>query len=169
MGEVGILTEDDRVELLEGELIQMSPIGPRHAAAVRRLTRLLIRRLGTAAVVSVQNPIALDDHSEPQPDIAVLRPRRDEYATDHPAPRDVPVLIEVMDAAQDYDRGRKLRRYAEDGIREVWLVDLVADVIEVHRQPVARAYRAVSRHGRGQRVHIGAFPGKGFRVNEVLG
>jgi Uma2 family endonuclease len=169
MGESGILTEDDRVELLEGELIQMSPLGPRHASVVRRLTGLLVRRLGMAAVVSVQNPIALDDHSELQPDVTILRPRRDAYASHHPTPRDILVLIEVMDTSHEYDRGRKLRRYAMNGIQEVWLVDLAAEAIEVHRRPARLGYRSISRYQRGQRLHNAAFPTKWFRVNEILG
>jgi len=169
MGEARILTPDDRVELLNGELIEMSPIGPRHAAAVRRLTRLFNRRLGTVAAVSVQNPIALDDYSEPQPDITILRPRADEYEAEHPAPRDVLLLVEVMDTSQDYDRGRKLRSYADDGIQEVWLVDLSAEVVEVYRRPAGGTYRAVSRVARKQRLQIAAFPGKWFPVSEILG
>jgi Uma2 family endonuclease len=168
MGEAGILTEDDRVELLNGELIQMSPIGARHAAAVRRLDRLFTRRL-SHAIVSAQNPISLDDYSEPQPDIAILRPRPDEYVVDHPTPRDILLLVEVMDTSQEYDRGRKLRRYAEDGIQEVWLVDLVAELIEMYRRPVGDTYRSVSRCRRGQRLQVAAFPRKWFRVNEILG
>lgn len=169
MGAAGILTVDDRVELLNGELITMSPIGPRHAAAVRRLTRLFGRKLGTRATVSVQNPIALDDYSEPQPDITILRPRADEYQSDHPAPRDVLLLVEVMDTSQEYDRGRKLSSYAHDGIPEVWLVDVSAEVVEVYRRPAGSTYRAVSRFTRKQRLQIAAFPGKWFPVSEILG
>ena len=169
MGDAGILTQDDRVELLNGELIQMSPIGPRHAATVRRINRLFTRRLGNRALVSPQNPVALDDYSEPEPDIAIVRPRPDEYAREHPQPRDVLLLVEVMDSSQPYDRGDKLQSYAAAGLREVWLIDLAAEVVDVCRDPAASRYRTVERVRRGQRLSITALPGKQFRVNEMLG
>lgn len=169
MGEAGILSEDDRVELLNGELIEMSPIGPRHAAAVRRLDRLFNRRLGRLAIVSVQNPVALGAHSEPQPDLTILRPRGDNYRTEHPAPRDVFLLVEVMDSSRDFDRGEKLQSYARAGIQEVWLLDLAGDLVEIHRQPAGTRYRSAAQSMRGQRVQIAALPGKWFRVAEILG
>lgn len=168
MGEAGILTEDDRVELLNGELIEMTPIGPRHAAAVRRLDRLFNRRLARLAVISVQNPVALGEYSEPQPDITILRTRADEYRTEHPAPRDIFLLVEVMDSSHGFDRGDKLQSYARAGIQEVWLLDL-GEILEVHRQPAGSRYRSAAQLKRGQRVQIAALPGKWFRVAEILG
>jgi Uma2 family endonuclease len=125
MAEAGIFTEDDRVELIEGEVVAMSPIGPRHAACVRKLARLIRDRVSsTAAIVDVQDPIRLSEHSEPLPDISILRPRDDFYADGHPGPEDVLVLLEVADASVMYDRNTKLPLYARAGIAEVWLVDL---------------------------------------------
>src|ERR671938_544657 len=124
MGEAGILTEDDRVELIEGEIIEMSPIGSRHAACVNRLNTLLGRHLRQTAIVSVQNPIRLDAYSEPEPDVALLRPRADYYESGHPTPADALLIVEVADTSADYDRIIKLPLYAKAGIPEAWLVDL---------------------------------------------
>jgi Uma2 family endonuclease len=104
MGEAGIFSEDDRVELLDGEIIEMTPIGSRHAACVDRLNRLLTSRLGTAAIVRIQSPVRLDDRSEPQPDITVLQSRTDFYEQAHPGPQDILLLIEVMDRSGELDR-----------------------------------------------------------------
>src|SRR5882762_3247032 len=104
MGDAGVLSEDDRVELLDGEIVQMSPIGIPHASCVDRLNAFFTHRLRNRAVVRVQNPIVLDTHSEPQPDLTLLAPRRDFYSSAHPRPRDVLLAIEVMDASRSYDR-----------------------------------------------------------------
>jgi Uma2 family endonuclease len=120
MGEAGVLSEDDRVELLDGEIVQMTPIGAPHASCVDRLNALLARRLGKSAIVRVQNPIILDRRSEPQPDLALLAPRSDFYSGAHPRPRDVLLAIEVMDASRGYDRTLKLSLYARAELREVW-------------------------------------------------
>ncbi|HEU4329179.1 MAG TPA: Uma2 family endonuclease [Roseiflexaceae bacterium] len=135
MREIGILTEDDRVELIDGEVRPMTPIGPQHAAIVNRLNRLLAQQLGAPAIVSVQNPIQLDDHSEPQPDLAVLRSRADFYAQALPRPTDVLLLIEVADSTAAYDRNEKVPRYAAAGIPEVWLVDIAGLTLEQYTQP----------------------------------
>jgi Uma2 family endonuclease len=116
MAEVGILSDDDRVELLEGEIIEMTPIGSQHAACVARLTQELSQRIGMTAILWVQNPVRLDQHSEPQPDIALLRPRQDFYASAHPGPEDVLLLIEAADRTAQLDRAIKLPLYAKAGI-----------------------------------------------------
>jgi Uma2 family endonuclease len=108
MAEVGLLSEDHRVELIGGEIIEMSPIGSTHGGAVKRSSAFLNRKLGDAAIVSVQNPVRLDDFSEPQPDIALLKPRKDFYSNSHPTPPDVLVVIEVADNSVAYDRNVKL-------------------------------------------------------------
>jgi Uma2 family endonuclease len=120
MLQAGVLGEDDRLELIEGEIVQLSPINSRHAACVNRLNALFTSRLTGRAVVSVQNPIRLDTHSEPQPDLALLKPRPDFYAASHPNPEDVLLVVEVADTSADYDRGVKLALYARVGIAEVW-------------------------------------------------
>src|SRR5918912_896850 len=147
MAEAGILTADDRVELIEGEIVQMSPIGSLHAACVRRLNQLLQRLLGHAAVISVQDPVRLSDFSEPEPDVALLKPRADFYAHQHPTPDDVLLIIEVADTTVLYDRNVKVPLYARAGIPEVWLVDLQQDLIEVYARPTSGAYQ-VQRQAR---------------------
>jgi Uma2 family endonuclease len=169
MGEAGVLTEDDRVELLDGEIVQMSPIGPPHASTVARLTKLLVRRFGDRATIWVQNPIILDRWSEPQPDLCVLAERSDFYADAHPRPRDVLIGIEVMDTSRSYDRTLKLPLYAKAELREVWLVDLKAEQIDVCRRPALRGYREHDTYARGRTITPLAFPRLRIRVNEILG
>lgn len=147
MGRTGILTEDDRVELIEGEVVQMSPIGSRHAACVGRLTRLFGRAVGDRAIVWVQNPVDLGKSSEVHPDLALLRPRPDFYAPRHPTSTDVLLLVEVAATSEDYDRDVKLPLYARAGIPEVWLVDLQKDRVEIHRKPMGQSYGDVTVAG----------------------
>ena len=137
MAESGILAADDRVELIEGEIVAMTPVGTRHAACVRRLDAILNRRLGQHVQVSVQNPIQIGDSSEPEPDVALLKPRDDFYAQRHPRPDDIVLLIEVAETSLDYDRDVKLPLYARAGIGEVWLIDLNARCVDVYSRPVA--------------------------------
>lgn len=168
MAEVGILTEDDRVELIEGEIVEMSPIGSRHVACVNRLTRLFTQEGGEGAIVSVQNPIRLSEYSEPEPDLALLRPRLDFYAEALPGPEDTLLVVEVMETSAEYDRQKKLPLYAQAGIPEVWLVDLAAECIEVYRQPSPGGYEEVQRRCRGERLAPQAFPDVELTVDEIL-
>jgi len=168
MAEAGILSEDDRVELIEGEIVEMSPIGSHHAACVKRLNRLFSRSVSDA-VVSVQDPIRLSEYSEPEPDLALLRPRADFYAEALPGPEDTLLVVEVMETSAQYDRERKLPLYAEAGIPEVWLVDLAAECIEVYRRPSPDGYEDVRRRCRGERLSPQAFPDVELAVDEVLG
>jgi Uma2 family endonuclease len=165
----GILSEDDRVELIEGEIVRMSPIGSRHAACVDRLTALFTRRLGTRAIVRVQSPVVLGRRSEPQPDLTLLKPRRDFYADKHPDASDVLLMIEVIESSGEYDRDTKVPLYARAGIPEVWLIDLPAAAIEICRQPTLRSYRDRTRVAGSQRVSPAAFPRATFQVGEILG
>lgn len=146
----GILAEDDRVELIDGEVIAMSPTGPPHAAIVNRLNALLNRRFAGAAIVSVQNPIRLNDYSEPQPDLAVLRPRDDFYAQSHPTASDILLLVEVADTSLAYDRTEKLPRYAQESIPEVWLVDLDNELVIQYARLALNQYRHQVTLARGQ-------------------
>jgi len=141
LGKIGMLGEDDRVELIDGEVRVMSPIGPLHAALVDRLTRILVLLCGTSAIVRVQSAIQLNDYTEPQPDLAVLQPRDDFYATAHPLAADVLLVIEVADTSIDYDRDEKLPRYAMSGIPEVWLIDMHQHAVEQYTQPRNGQYR----------------------------
>jgi Uma2 family endonuclease len=169
MGEAGVLTDDDRVELLDGEIVQMSPIGVSHASRVDRFTALFGRRLGKRAIIRVQGPIVLDRYSEPQPDLSVLAPRTDFYDSAAPRPRDVLLAIEVMDSSRSYDRTLKLPLYARAELREVWLVDLRAEAIEVYTRPALRGYRDQQTFTRGASIVPLAFPRVRFRVAELLG
>jgi len=169
MAEAGILTGDDRVELIDGEIVEMSPIGSHHGGQVKRLNALFTARLGTRAIVSVQDPVRLSPHSEPQPDLALLRPREDFYRRSHPEPADVLLLVEVMDTTVEMDRRVKGPLYARSGIVETWLVDVNADRIETYRSPGADGYREVRVLRRGEALAIGAFPDCPFAVDDLLG
>jgi len=169
MAEVGLLSPDDRVELIEGEIVEMSPIGRTHAGTVNRSSAFLNRTLGDTVIVSIQNPVRLDDFSEPQPDIALLRPRDDFYSNSHPAPEDVLVVIEVADTSLDYDRNVKLPLYARAGIPEAWLMVLAKDVIEVYSQPKNGKYHKVQRLKRGKTLVSPTIPTFSCKVEDLLG
>lgn len=169
MAETGILRPDARVELLDGQVVEMSPIGSRHAGCVNRLTRLLTQALGDRATVAIQNPAVLDDFSEPQPDVAVMKFRSDGYAARHPSPDDVLLLIEVMVSSADFDRDVKTPLYARAGIREVWLVDLEAAAIEVYREPGPEGYAVVRRGARGDALTPATLPHLSFAASDILG
>ena len=136
MGETGIFGPRDRVELIDGEIIDMSPIGVLHAAIVARLASYFSQRLGPMGVVWCQNPLRLDDISEPEPDIAILRPRADFYMTAHPGAADVLLVIEVADTSLAYDLGTKVPLYARHGIPGVWVIDAATRHTRVFRRPV---------------------------------
>lgn len=159
LGDAGILGEDNRVELFEGQLVDMSPIGPRHALAVDALNEHLVRAVAGRAAVRVQNPIELDGGSESQPDIALVRRPWGGYPTAHPGPVDVLLLIEVADTSLEIDRGAKLELYARAAIPEFWLVDLTADRVLVHRDPNGDGYAAVITVERSGALDIKALPG----------
>jgi Uma2 family endonuclease len=168
MVETGILAEDDRVELLDGEIVEMTPIGPRHIGLVIRLNRVLIERLAGRAIVSSQHPVILDDLSEPEPDIALCAQRADDYMTAIPRPADVLLVIEVSDTSLAYDRGRKARRYAATGVPELWIVDLQHDAIEVFREPGPDGYAQSEVFRSGGVVAPAAFPDVQITVDELL-
>jgi Uma2 family endonuclease len=169
MAEVGILGPDDRVELLDGQVVEMSPIGRRHAASVRRLNQRLSQLLGDKGLIDVQNPVRLGERSEPQPDVTVLKPRADAYATRHPQPDDVLLLIEVADTTLERDLEIKLPLYARAGIPEVWVVDLPGDGIRTHRHPVGEEYMDVRVARRGETLTPVLLPGVTVSVDEILG
>ena len=170
MGAAGIFPDGVRTELIEGEIVEMAPIGSHHASVVLRMARLFIRALtDEQAIVSIQNPFHLSDRSEPEPDIMVLAPRSDDYAEQHPNPQDVRLLIEVSDSTIEWDRGVKLPLYARGGVREVWIVDLNADAIQVCREPNAGGYSEVRIASRGESLAPIAFPNLAIAVNDILG
>jgi Uma2 family endonuclease len=169
MAEVGLLSEDSRVELIEGEIIEMSPIGSTHSGTVNRSSTFLNRTLGDTVIVSVQNPVRIDDFSEPQPDLALLKPRKDFYSKSHPAPEDVLMVIEVADTSVNYDRNLKLPLYARAGIPEAWLMVLGKGIIEVHSQPKNGKYQKVQRMKRGKTLTSPTIPGLSCGVEDLLG
>jgi Uma2 family endonuclease len=169
MAEAGILDEDDRVELLGGQVVDMSPIGPPHASAVdacgEAFAPLVVARRVT---VRTQNPLALGEYDEPQPDVAVVRPRPDRYATGHPGAADVLLLIEVAETSLAYDQRTKAAVYAAVGIREVWVLNLPERVLEVYRAPGPLGYEDRQAHQRGERVAPLAFPELELAVADLL-
>jgi Uma2 family endonuclease len=167
MGEAGILHEDDRVELIEGELVEMTAIGTGHFSCVNRLNRLLVMNAGDEAIVSVQNPVRLNEYNEPQPDLTVIRLR--DYRESLPKPEDVLLLIEVSDTTLAYDRGVKLPLYARAGIREVWIVDLPGETISRHTDPSEEGYRRADRLRRGQTLGSISLPGLAPSADDILG
>ena len=168
MAETGILSENDRVELIEGEIIEMSPIGKSHAACVDRFVKLL-SRLNDRVILRVQGPIQLDDYSEPQPDLALLRPRDDFYSVSLPRPADVLLVIEVADTTLQYDRFMKLPAYARAGIPEVWLANLPADRIELYAGPVDGAYTVIKHATRGEVIQSSSIDELRLSVDDILG
>lgn len=169
MADTGILTEDDRVELLDGEIVKLSPIGPRHAATVTDLQYALHRVTGSRAVVRVQNPVRLDQYNEPEPDIVLVRPRPGGYRIRHPGPGEAILVIEVADTSTEYDHTVKLPLYADAGIPEVWLVDLANEQIEIYRDPLERSYPRPRIVTREETLTIAALPDIAITAAEVLG
>lgn len=141
MAEVGILTHEDKVELIDGKILEMSPIGSRHAAYVNKINALLIRLIPEEYIISIQNPIIAGPHSEPEPDIAVLQPKEDLYEHQLPMSKEVLLVIEIADSSLEYDREVKQAVYAKAGIVEYWLVNLQDHQIEVYHGPFEDQYR----------------------------
>lgn len=161
MAEAGILTADDRVELLNGQIICMSPIGSQHAACVDKLDELLKQLLTDQALVRVQNPVVLGEYSEPEPDIAVVRRKLDYYAAGHPTPEEVYLIIEVADSSLEKDRIKKRALYANAGIQHYWIINLDKKEIEVYHTPIRDNYRSRQLHRAGDTV---AFPPLDLRL-----
>lgn len=148
LAEVGILGEDDRVELIHGEIVEMTPAGSRHAAGVKRIVDFFRRRLPDDVILSVQDPLSLGEELEPQPDVALVRWRADFYAEAHPGAADVLLLIEVSDSSVAYDRVEKADIYAGHIVPEYWLVDLTKQAVLVHTAPSPLGYRSVETQRR---------------------
>lgn len=168
MAETGILRPDARVELLDGKIIDMSPIGPFHGGSVNRLIRLFSKLSNGRWLVSAQNPVHLDDYSEPQPDLMLLKPAADDYTSRHPVPEDVFLLIEVADSSLELDREEKLPAYGRAGIREVWILNLSAKTIEVSREPHFTGYGSNQALRAGDKASPLAFPDVVVDVAELL-
>jgi Uma2 family endonuclease len=169
LGEARVLSEDDRVELIDGDIVHMTPIGPRHASCVRRLIALLPPLAAGRAIVDVQDPLRLGTHDEPQPDVVLLTRRPDFYRDAHPGPTDALLVIEIADASIAYDRTVKLQRYGVAGVREVWIVNLSEDLIEVYRHAVTGAYQERLAVGRGQSLAVPGLAPATLAVHDILG
>ncbi len=170
MADAGILGEQDRVELIDGELIDMAPIGQGHAAIVNRVNRALVLACGDRAIVSTQNPVRLDRLNEPQPDFAVFRPRADFYeGGSRPGPADILLLIEVADSSLRFDRAVKLPMYARAGIVEVWIIDLKRRVLDVYRGPAGDGYRETATHQPNDSVTLTLAPEITLQLDRVFG
>jgi len=169
MAEAGILGEDDRVELIEGQIVEMSPIGRKHLAEVDRLNYRFVRGLGERAIVRVQGSVILSGMSEPQPDLVLLRPRPDFYAGRDAGPADVYLIIEVADSSLAYDRGVKMPLYARTGIPEAWVLDVNGRRILVNRDPTPEGYRDAFVASGTDRLSPRAFPDFVLQVDEILG
>lgn len=167
MAEAGILHEDDHVELIGGELIQMSPMGAKHAACVNVLNGFIVTLIGRQAHLRVQSPIHLDDASEPEPDLVVARLGR--YRQAHPTPADIRLLIEVADSSLDYDHDVKLPLYAAAGIAEVFIVDTIHDLVERHTEPGEGGYQHVVSAGPGETLSSTVLPSVMLPVDVALG
>lgn len=169
MAEVGILDPDARLELIEGEIVEMSPVGVRHVMCVNRATNLFAKRLGDLAIVSVQNPVQLSDYTEPQPDIVLLKPREDFYEEKKISWEDAILVIEVSDTTIRRDRDVKLPLYAKAGVLELWIEDLRRNTIFVYREPGPKTYATALTFQRGDSISIAAFPDIAFKVSDLIG
>jgi Uma2 family endonuclease len=169
MTEIGLLKEDQRVELLDGEVVHMSPISRRQAGVVNRVVALLHRQLGENAIVAVQNPMSVAKYTEAYPDIAALALRDDYYASELPTPADARLIIEVADTTLAYDRDLKVPLYARDGVPEVWVVDLNKDEVLVNRKPEEGAYTEAQTLKRGDTLPLPGVSGAVVKVEDILG
>jgi Uma2 family endonuclease len=169
MAQAGILLEDDRIELIEGEIIEMSPIGPLHAAIVARASAHFFRTFGNVAQVNVQNPIRLSDDTEPQPDLTLLRLRPDFYASHTLGPQDIFLVVEIADTSMTYDRCLKMPLYACSGIVEAWLIDVSRGTITIYRDASPDGYASSRVVRRGERLAPAAFPDCLLAVEDILG
>jgi Uma2 family endonuclease len=152
MGQVGILSEDDRVELIDGEVVAMTPIGARHNACVDGVNRAMVTGAGDQAIVRVQGSVRLDLYHEPEPDVVLLRPQADFYASRIPGPADILLVVEIAESSIEYDRDVKARIYAEAGISQYWLADLNANLVSCYSAPHAGTYRSLQQYHRGQTI-----------------
>lgn len=169
LGEVGVLSPDQRVELIDGEIIEMAPIGSRHWAMVNRLDALLKAAVGDLAIVSSQSSFRLDDYSEPEPDLALFTYRADFYVKALPTPADTLLVIEVADSSLRYDRLIKLPLYARRGVPELWIVDLDANLLRMHREPKGDDYLQATATATPGAVGIALLPGVTLDLSGLFG
>ena len=168
MGETGVLKPDARVELLDGEIIDMAPIGSFHGGSVNRLIRFFTKLAYERWLVSAQNSFALDEYSEPQPDLMLLKPDPDDYVTRLATPDDIFLLIEVAYTTVKYDRERKLPAYGKGGVPEIWILNLPEQALEVYREPHYTGYGSSVILRTGDKASPQAFPDVVIDVGELL-
>ena len=168
MGEAGIFRPEERVELIEGAVVVMAPIGIRHAGSVMRYIQVFSRLAGDRFTVQIQNPIHLDDSTEPQPDVMLLRPRDDDYFDSHPGPEDVLLVIEVSDTSLDYDRGVKAHLYGRFNIPETLVLNLPGDCIEGFTRPGPEGYAQHNIYRRGDTITLASLPDLVLAVEDLL-
>ena len=169
MAEAGVFHEDDRVELIDGQVVEMTPIGPRHAVCVDRLNGRLSRLVGDSAIVRVQSPVVLGQRAEPEPDVTLLRPPFERYQEVHPGPAEIMLVIEVADTSVEHDRSVKIPLYARACVPEAWLVNLPADRIEVYRNPAGGSYAEVTTVSPSETLTPFLLPDARLSVADVLG
>lgn len=168
MAEAGILSENDRVELIHGEIVTMSPVGPPHNAAVARATRALVNIVGDQAIVWIQGSIGLDEYNQPQPDIVLVRPQQDFYSSKLPSPSDTFLVVEIADSSLKYDRTIKARLYAETGIQEYWVADVKKECVFAYSNPSDNEYRLVREYHRGDMIAPQLLPECKFQIDVLL-
>ena len=169
MAEIGILPERPRTELINGEIIEVSAMGSRHAAVVSRINELFVPMFKGRATLRPQLPLRLDIHNEPEPDIVLLKPRRDGYAESHPGPADVFLAVEISASSLSYDRDVKLPIYAEFQLPEVWIVDISRRSLLVYRQPTGSTHKIFQKFGAGERLNCLAFPEIVIEIDDLIG
>lgn len=168
MGEAGVFAPEARLELIEGEIIEMAPIGSPHAGCVKRLLELFVHRVAGRAIVSVQDPLIASSLSVPQPDVVLLKPRADYYAGRHPVAADVLLVVEVSDTTLSFDLKTKAPLYARAGISELWVVDVNERAVHGFREPAPGGYRGATVFRIGERVACGALPDLAVEVAELF-
>ena len=167
MAEAGMLDKNDRVELIHGEIIKMSPIGSKHSGHVNRINALFSQLAGNRAIISIQKPIILGDYSEPEPDIVILKYRDDYYTKEHPRPENILLIIEVADTSLYYDREIKIPMFANAGISEFWIVNLENEQVEVYKKPTTGRYAEQEIFKRGDSIHLEIL-GKSLNAGDML-
>lgn len=169
MGEVGIFSVSEHLELIEGEIQIKVPITSRHASCVMRSNATFSNVLGDLAIISVQNPVVLNEFSEPEPDLAILKWRDDFYSQFHPGPPDILLVIEIAETSVAYEREVKLPVYARSGVPEVWLADIAAETVTAHAEPANGVYRNVRTYRRGDSITPLNFPDLWIEVASLFG
>ncbi len=168
LAEIGVLGEDERVELIEGRIVQMCAKSMNHAIATRRANRFFTKLLGDRAIVSVQDPILLNDYSEPEPDIVLVAPPEERYLDHHPTPKEVFLVLEIADSSLAYDRDERCPLFAQNRIVQFCLLNLKDRELEDYRDPGRSGYRSKQTYAEGQSFNLAAFPKISVKVKDLL-